>query len=159
MSKRNLIVGSILTASLLGLATAGAVGTGPHCNWGHERHEGARFAEPGMGGGGLWMHGLRRLDLTEKQRDQIFQIVYAQEPAMRDLFKTLRKDRDALRGAAMAASYDEARVRSLADGQAKAQSDLAVMRAETLHRIYSVLTPEQKQKLAERTHRDKSGGD
>jgi Spy/CpxP family protein refolding chaperone len=158
MSKRNLIVGSILTAGLLGLAAAGA-DTGAHCYWGHARHESARFAGPGTGGRGLWMQGLQRLDLTEQQGDQIFQIVYAQEPAMRDLFKTLRKSREALRSAALEANYDQARVRSLADAQAKTQSDLAVMRAEMVHRIYSLLTPEQKQKLAERTHRDKSTGD
>jgi protein CpxP len=89
-----------------------------------------------------------RLDLSEQQRDKIFEISYAQEPAVRDKLKALRKVRETLRESATAENYDAQHVRDLADQQAKIQADLAVMRTETFHRIYGLLTPEQKQKLA-----------
>ena len=98
------------------------------------------------GPGGPMMH-MRGLNLTEAQRDQIFKIHYEQMPAMREQMKQVRKARDDLRQIALADKFDEARARQAADAQAKAIAAMAVMRAQAMHRVRQVLTPEQRQKM------------
>jgi protein CpxP len=90
-----------------------------------------------------------RLDLTQEQRDKIKQIMDENKQVRQEKTKALWDNRKALRDQAMAENYDAHRVQELADQQAKLQADLTVMRTESFHRIYSVLTPDQKQKLAE----------
>jgi Spy/CpxP family protein refolding chaperone len=73
------------------------------------------------------MRWLRKLDLTEAQRDRIFQIFHDQAPATREQMKRVHRAREALR---------------------QAESDMALLRAETLSRVAAVLSPEQREKLA-----------
>ena len=73
------------------------------------------------------MRWLRKLDLTEAQREQIFQIFHDQAPATRELMKRVHRTREALR---------------------RAESEMALLRAETLGRVAAVLSPEQREKLA-----------
>ena len=63
---------------------------------------------------------LRRLDLTEAQRDQVFKIFHDQAPAMREQMKVARRASQELRQASLSPSYDRARARQLADTQARA---------------------------------------
>ena len=93
------------------------------------------------------MRGLRALNLTEAQRDQIFKIHHDQAPAFRDQMKKVRASRDELQKLARADKFDQAAVRRAADTQAKALSDMAVMRVQTQNQVRAVLTPEQKAKL------------
>ena len=93
------------------------------------------------------MMGLRGLNLTEAQRDQVFKIHHEQEPAMHEQMKKVQRSREDLRQLAMADRFDEARARQIADTQAKALANLAVMRAQTMSRIREILTPEQRQRL------------
>jgi Spy/CpxP family protein refolding chaperone len=151
MKRRNLLTGAVLGVSLFGLAAVGTVIARPHggvCDFGL----GASAAALG----GDWGHGghrlhrlLRGLDLTEAQRDQVFQIMHQQMPAAREKMKALREGRQALRDAAMGQAYDAQQVRALADAQAKHLSDLIVMRTETFNKVYALLTPEQQAKVAE----------
>jgi protein CpxP len=96
------------------------------------------------------MRMLRGLDLTEAQRDQIFEIRHAQVPAMRAQMKTLRAARKALRELALAPQYDAAQAQSSADALAKATSQMMLMRIDMTRKMLAVLTPEQRQKLDER---------
>src|SRR6185295_13870041 len=73
------------------------------------------------------MRGLRELDLTEAQREQIFQILQHEAPVTRELMKRVHRAREALR---------------------RAESDMTLLRAETLGRVAAVLSPEQREKLA-----------
>jgi len=148
MKKRNVFLSSILAVAVLGLLAAGVGNARPYGERDHERHH-SGGEHHGMQRGGDLRHLLKRLDLSEEQRDQIFELKHAQRPAMRDKVKELRQGRSALRAAAMAKDYDARQVRQLADAQAKLIADLMVMRTETFHRIYGLLTPEQQQKLAE----------
>ena len=93
------------------------------------------------------MRGLRALDLSEAQRDQIFRIRHEQAPAARERMKAARAAHEALRQAARDPNADGARIRSLADAVGKAHADAAVARVETQRRILAVLTPEQRQKI------------
>lgn len=121
------------------------------------------FAQPaGPMGEGRMHHGthrdgpmmhLRALGLTEAQQDQIFKIHHDSVPAMREQMKQVRKARLELRQLAMADKFDEGKARQLADQQAKAMANMAVMRAQTAHRVRQVLTPEQRQKMDEMRNR------
>jgi Spy/CpxP family protein refolding chaperone len=117
------------------------------------------FHETGYRGhdrGGAAMR-LRGLDLSEAQRDQVFKIVHAQRPAMREQMKSLREARRELAQAATAESYDSARVQAAAEAQGKAVTQLALLRAQTMQQVSQVLTPEQRAKLQERIqHGEKS---
>ena len=110
---------------------------GMHQGWGG-RHGGDHGGE---------MRGLRALDLTEAQRDQIFKIHHEQAPAFRDQMKKVRTSREELQKLAVADKFDQTAVRRAADTQAKAISDLSVMRVQTASRVRAVLTPEQRTKL------------
>lgn len=109
-------------------------------------------AHPGGGFGGeprAGMQSLRRLDLSEAQRDQIFKLFHDQAPAMRERIKTVRSAQEELRMAASAPSFDSARVRQLADAAGKAHADAAYARAEMMSKVAALLTPEQRAKLNE----------
>jgi Spy/CpxP family protein refolding chaperone len=144
MKKRNVIIGSVV--GLVALAAIGVAGARPggFCGAGLGADH-SPFAGPMMHGHGHGhlRHLMRQLDLTEEQRDKVFDILYAQVPAAREKTRELREGREALVSAAMSGNYDPQQVRTLADAQAKPISDLIVMRTETLNKIYAVLTPEQ----------------
>lgn len=125
------ILAGFLVASSLALGVAYAAPGGYH------RH------------GGPMMH-LRGLELTEAQRDQIFQIFHEQAPAMREQMKQIREARINLAKAAGGDRYDEAAVRAAAEAQGKAVTQLALLRAQSMQRVRAVLTPEQRAKLKER---------
>jgi len=93
------------------------------------------------------MMGLRGLNLTEAQRDQVFKIHHDQASAVHEQMKVVERSRQDLRQLAMADRFDEARARQIADTQAKALANLAVMRAQTMARVREILTPEQRQQL------------
>ena len=139
--KRSHIASFLLASSIaLGLAPAAQA-------------QGAPMHGPmGMHRGGPMMM-LRGLDLTEAQRDQVFQIFHEQAPAFHEQMKQVRQARQNLMKLAAAPSYDESQVRQAADVQAKALSALAVMHAQTVHRVRDILTPEQRARLDERAER------
>jgi Spy/CpxP family protein refolding chaperone len=116
-------------------------------------------AQPAPMGMGMGMrhHGpmmqLRGLDLTEAQRDQVFKLFHEQAPAVHEQMKQVRRSQEELRKLAAAERFDDTRARQLADAQAKAFSTLAVMRAQTMHRVREILTPEQRAKLEQRGER------
>ena len=101
----------------------------------------------GMGRGGHPMMQLRALNLSEAQQDQVFKIFHEQAPAMREQMKQVRRARAELRQVAAAERFDEGRARQIADTQAKALATLAVMRAQTMHRVREILTPEQRTRM------------
>lgn len=149
MKTRNLVLGSVLAATTLGLLGTGVVSARPygHCDGVFSgRH--AAYQRHGMHRGGPLRHFMKRLDLTEEQRDQIFEIRHAQRPAVREKMKELRKGREALRDAAMAETYDPDAVRELAEQQAKIQAELIVMRNATRNQIYGLFTAEQREEVA-----------
>jgi Spy/CpxP family protein refolding chaperone len=112
-----------------------------------------------MRGGGHGMHDggprqwLRGLDLSEAQRDQVFKIFHDQAPAIREQANAARRAGQELRQAALSGGFDRARARQLADVQAKALSEMALLRADTMSRVVALLTPEQRQKLQQRSER------
>lgn len=103
---------------------------------------------PGMGGETMPPH-LRGLNLSEAQRDKIFEIMHAQAPLMREKAKAVRKAEDDLRALAAADDYSDAKARTLADTAAKAISEMSLARARAERQVFETLTPEQRRQLAD----------
>jgi len=106
------------------------------------------FSHPGLGGDGLPRY-LHRLNLSEAQRDRVFDIMHAQAPVMRDAMKAFSQARNDLRTLATAPDFDEARARSLTDALAAATGEMALNRIKTERQVFDVLTPEQRKQVAD----------
>ncbi|MCD6679667.1 MAG: Spy/CpxP family protein refolding chaperone [Burkholderiaceae bacterium] len=123
-----------------------------HAHWRH----GAEGPRGGEAMAGRYGHGdrfLRGLNLSDQQRDRIFEIRHAAAPKMREQAKVLRETRSEFAQLALSSDYDEAKVRTLADRNAQAISEMAQLRARNMNEIYKVLTPEQQAKVQERMSR------
>lgn len=110
---------------------------------------------PGMAGG----PGLRGIDLSEAQRDQIFNLRHALAPAMREQAKVAREAQQQLADLARADNFDANRARALAETKARAHAEMVRLRAENQHAVLQVLTPEQRQQWLERGRAGRPGGD
>ena len=168
--KRLIIVTSLALAFPLGALADSPAGAGPdHVADGprHEHgmpgcdmppgmpHDGMFGGHEGFGGHGAFPAGLHRLHLTEAQEDKIFTILHAQAPQARELHKAIGKAHRGLHELNMAASYDDAKAKSLSDALGKATAESALLHERTHHQILEVLTPEQRQALAQ--HHTKDG--
>lgn len=100
--------------------------------------------------GGAFMHGL---DLTEAQRDRIFEVRHAAAPTLREKGKEAYAARKALREASKPGAFDEAKVREASAKLAQAQADLTVERLRVQQQMYAVLTPEQRTKVEQAKER------
>jgi Spy/CpxP family protein refolding chaperone len=92
------------------------------------------------------------LALSDDQQDKIFAIVHAAAPALRDQSKAARKAREALHDLSRSAQYNDGTATTLAQAQAKAESQLALLRTRMEHEVYAVLTSEQQGQVAEHQH-------
>jgi len=128
---------------VLGLVTSFAVRAEPPVppDGGH-RHE-------AMGGGPELCPGfpfLRGVELSEAQKDKLFELFLAQARSLRDKVKALQKADADLRAAAGA---DEARLRPLVDARARAWSELTLQHLRQERQALEVLTPEQRRQVEE----------
>lgn len=117
-----------------------------------ERGEGPRHGKSERRGGhhdGM-RHMLRGLDLTEAQRDQIFELHHAAAPAMRDAHKAVRAARQKLREYAREGNVEKAKLQEYAGELGQAIANMTVLRIEGRAAVMSVLTPEQMTKVRER---------
>lgn len=102
----------------------------------------------GLEGGRLPPY-MSSLNLSEAQRDKVFEVMHAQAPALRDKGKAVRSADEALRKLVLSPDYTEPKARALADGAAKAAADMALARAKVERQVLEVLTPEQRKTLAD----------
>ena len=140
---------ALITASLFAAGTAMS-GEGGHCD---KMHHGK------MGERGDMHHGLQQklkeLNLSSEQQAQVKEIMEKQKSQREAHMKAMQESRQALREATRSDAYDSAKVREIANKQAALHADMTVLCTETMHRIYSLLTPEQKQKWdAKRSRHD-----
>ena len=99
---------------------------------------------------------LRRLDLSDAQRDQIREVMRSQSETMRTRAEAHRKAHDELRQLPMSDDYSEARVQALAAASGKAEAEMAELRARTARQLHQILTPEQRQELAQQSEQRKA---
>ena len=111
--------------------------------------------EPGRGprGGGFRGHGpdwgLRGIDLTDAQRDQVKAIMESHKSEFEQAGTKLRDAHRALAQATGAETIDEAAIRARSTEVATAMADEAILRAKVRSEVFGILTAEQQQKLKE----------
>ncbi|GAB3457061.1 hypothetical protein GCM10027321_11500 [Massilia terrae] len=117
-----------------GCGMAGGPGMASHPGMGH-----------GMGHGGM----LARLQLDEAQQDKLFALRHDMEPQQRTLHKQAMKAHKALAELGRSGQFSDAQAKPLADSLAQAEAGLALMRARFESQVFAILTPEQRQRLAQ----------
>lgn len=108
-----------------------------------------------MGGHDLQPRFLRGLDLTDVQRDKVFEILYPLMPEQRAQHKQMRDLHQQQRDLVLSDGFDAGKLKKLLDAQAKAQGEFRVKMATAHNKIYQLLTAGQKAKLAERQQQHK----
>lgn len=133
-----------LTASAVPGDCAGRAGEGQG-----PRHGGfyggpleGRFAS----GPGLPLHAL---DLSEAQRDKIFELTNAQVPQLREKLKVQHAAEESLKQLAGAPDYSESKAKALSEVLGRAVADLAQLRSKLDRQIVEQLTPEQRRQLTD----------
>ena len=118
---------------------------------GPERGPGFHGGMPPFGGPGMGGHAspLRGVELSEAQDDQVFAILHAEEPYLREQGKLAAKANEALRAMGGADKYDDSKAASLAKEAATAMANIALQHVRTGQKLRAVLTPEQRKKQAE----------
>jgi Spy/CpxP family protein refolding chaperone len=94
---------------------------------------------------GFW----KALNLTDAQRQQVHQLMESDKPTTKGLMLNLLNAEKALRDAIAKNPSDEATIRSLSATVGTAKTELTVQRAKIRSQIVGILTPEQKQNLAQ----------
>ena len=139
------LVAAMAAAPLVATAATNEGGT-PDGGWQHHQK-----MHRGHGGQDSWSGPmLRKLKLTQAQQDQIFKIRHDQAQALYDQRKAQKLAAKSLREVTMADTFDQAKAQQAANALGQADSQLALLRAQTQAQIRAVLTPEQRQKLSER---------
>ena len=90
----------------------------------------------------------RDLNLTDEQKAQIKKITDSFAESTKALHEQLRTLHESQPDPLSGAAFDEAAVRSAAEARAKIEVELEVTHARIMSQIFSLLTPEQKAKLA-----------
>jgi Spy/CpxP family protein refolding chaperone len=94
---------------------------------------------------GFW----KALNLTDAQRQQVRQMAESNKSTTKSLMLNLLNAEKALREAIAKNPSDEATIRSLSTTVGNARTELTVQRAKFRSQIVTILTPEQKQQLAQ----------
>lgn len=96
---------------------------------------------------------IHHLDLTREQHEQIGSIMDEQRPKMRGFMLDMMDAKSALQDILKSPNYDPAAVESLVTSQAANAESMFVDAGSAFAKIAGVLTPEQRQQLAERLER------
>jgi Spy/CpxP family protein refolding chaperone len=137
--KRNALVGILMTVIVAG--GSGAVLAG------HEPGRGFGGFPPGMemGNSAFEERMAKVLKLTETQKAQIKDIFDTERSKIKPFFEKMLESRKLLMQAADSNVFDEAAVRTIADGQAQVEAELIISATRVHNRINALLTPEQRE--------------
>jgi protein CpxP len=145
MIKRVLIAAGLAAALATG-TTAAAAQAPPEAG----AQAGPRGPRGFRGPGGPGDFGLRGIELTDAQRDQVRAIVDRHRDELGQVRDKLREAHRGLAEATRAESIDEATVRARAAAIGNLMADEAILRARIHGEILPILTAEQRQTLQER---------
>jgi protein CpxP len=145
----------IVTGATLGLALIGGSGAaivsareqGPAGPMGQGRM--GRRGPGGPGGPGGIVPGLRALNLTDTQREQVAAVMDGHKAEFEAQIQKAAAARRALRDVVAAETFDEGAVRQKSADLAQVEADGAVLRARVHSEVWALLTPEQRQKARE----------
>ena len=104
---------------------------------------GGRMHRPSSGGPMRMLPPLRRLDLSETQREQIRTLVAQSREASGTTGDQIRAARQALHDAVTTAVVNEGEIRALAASLATLEGDAAVHHAYLYAQVWQLLTPDQ----------------
>lgn len=127
-----------------GGTTTRRMGPGGPGGFGFGRGPGGPFGMLGELG-----RGLRQLELTDAQREQLRGVMQSHQAAFREIGDRLRIAHEALHSAVTADAVDEAAIRARSADVAAIQADAAVLRARVHQEVFSLLTAEQQAKARE----------
>lgn len=99
-----------------------------------------------MGGPGGILPGLRALELTDAQREQVKGLMESHKAEFDAQLQKLGPAHKALRDTITAETLDETAIRQRAAELAAVEADGAVLRAKVHAQVWALLTPEQQQK-------------
>jgi periplasmic protein CpxP/Spy len=142
MMKRILVAAGLVAALVGGSVVAYAQGPGGPGRPGIQAR--------GPRGGARVDLGLRGVQLTDAQRQQVRAIRESHQAEFRAVGQKLREARRAFAEAARATAVDEAAIRERSNAVAAAMADEAILRAKLRAQVHALLTPEQQQQLTER---------
>ena len=139
---KNLTVTGIVLVAILTLAVA--------TTWaqGGRRGGGGRASGPGVVASGL-IPGMRHLELSDAQRDEIRSLVQSSHEATRETAEQLMTVRRALNEAVTADVVNEGAIRAVTTQLGLVEGDMAVLRARLHAEVWQLLTPEQQTSAAE----------
>ena len=103
----------------------------------HEHFASAHCQDAGMA-------GLRGIDLSAAQLSQLTALRDEQQKAIADNARLIYEQRLALHKLAASDSYTPAAAAEIVERIAAAEKEMAKLHAERTHRLYSLLTPEQR---------------
>lgn len=141
-----LVAGTSLALALVigaRVAVTAAREQGPRGPMGQMRHGGP--GGPGRGPGGI-IPGLRALDLTATQREQVKAAMESHKVELETQAKAMQTARQALHAVVTTDTFDEAAIRLKSADVAVVEADGAVLRAKVHAEVWALLTPEQQQK-------------
>ena len=90
---------------------------------------------------------LRGLALTEAQEDKLFSMMHAGMPRLREQLRVAFKAMEELRRLAVSDNFDPDKARVIAETQAKAMAQVALMHAELDAKVRTLLTPQQRKQF------------
>lgn len=144
MTKRFLVAAGLVAALAGGTAVSFAQGPG---------RSGPGLSGPGRGGprGVARMDfGLRGVQLTDAQREQVRSIMQSHRAEFENTRKALGEAQRAFAEATRAAAFDEATIRARSTALAGAMAEDAILRAKVRTEVHGLLTAEQQQQLKDR---------
>ena len=87
------------------------------------------------------------LDLTDTQQAQVKDILAKEKPSIRPLIQQLEQAHQQMNQLEQAGTFDEAKVRAVANQQSQTMTELLVQKARIKSELMTVLTQEQKDKI------------
>jgi periplasmic protein CpxP/Spy len=139
MTKRILVAAGIVAALAGGTAISFAQGPG----------QGGPGIQ-GRGQRGRMDVGLRGVQLTDAQREQVRAIMESHREEFENARKAIGEAHRAFAEAGRAATVDESAIRTRSTAVANAMAEDAILRARVRSEVHALLTPEQLQQLNER---------
>jgi protein CpxP len=150
MRQRGFIAAVVATVFLAGAAAGVVAQSQP----GPPDQQGPRLGNQRPGGpgamrgpGGFGLPGLRQLDLSDAQKEQIRNIHESHRDEARQIAERTQAAQRELNVAAEGTVVDEANIRAKANALAAVIADGTIHRAKVNAEIFNVLTSEQQQKL------------
>ncbi|MDK1312594.1 Spy/CpxP family protein refolding chaperone [Pseudoalteromonas ardens] len=155
MSKVRYTLKAVLLASVMAGSSAALADTDTN-----EKQPRAASMKPmkSMGHMLLSKRAVKHLALTQSQQDELKSLFDAQ----REQVKTLRGDkvkgehRDAFKSLIEAEQFDKAQAEVLLEQFQPQKRDMMLIRLETQHKVYHILTEEQRAKLEQLRHKRKA---